>query len=111
MGIQKWSDDIILVTLAEEPQMGDELRTVTDIVNRNGACNVVVDFSDVDIVTSSSIAKLLKLRKCLKDMGLKLVLSGMKPSTHGILVVTGLEGVFEYAQDKFLALAGLQLLS
>jgi hypothetical protein len=67
MGIQKWSDDVILVTLAEEPQLGDELRTVTDIVTRSGDCDVVLDFADIDIVTSSSIARMLKLRKTLKD--------------------------------------------
>jgi anti-anti-sigma factor len=111
MGIQKWSDDVVLVTLAEEPQLGEELRTVTDIVNRNGECDVVVDFCEVDIVTSSSIAKLLKLRKALKDHNHRLVLCGLKNTTRGILVVTGLEGVFEFAQDKFLALAGLQLVN
>ena len=109
MGIQKWSDDVLMVALAEEPQMGEELRTVTDIAIRNGGCSVVVDFSDVDIVTSSSIAKMLKLRKTLKDQGKKLILCGMKPATKGIFAITGLEGVFEFVEDKFLALAGLQL--
>jgi len=109
MGIQKWSDDVLLVTLAEEPQMGEELRTVTDIVSRNGECSVVVDFSDVDIITSSSIAKMLKLRKTLKDQGKRLVLCGVRSATKGIFMVTGLEGVFEFVEDKFLALAGLQL--
>jgi len=31
MGMQNWSDDIVLVDLHREPQMGDELKTVTDI--------------------------------------------------------------------------------
>ena len=67
MGIQNWSENIVLVTLAEEPQMGEELRTVIEIVRDRGDCDVVIDFADVDIVTSSSIAKILKLRKALKD--------------------------------------------
>ena len=32
MGIQNWSDDIILVDLPQEPQMADELKTVTEMV-------------------------------------------------------------------------------
>jgi hypothetical protein len=62
MGIQNWSETIILVNLASEPQMGEELQTVVDMVRRR-CQDIVVDFCEVDIITSSSIAKLLKLRK------------------------------------------------
>ena len=111
MGIQNWSENIILVTLAEEPQMGEELRTVIEIVRDRGGCDVVVDFADVDIVTSSSIAKILKLRKILKDIEHRLVLCGVRNATRGIFMVTGLDGVFEFVEDKFIALATLQLVN
>ena len=62
MGIQNWSEDIILVDLPQEPHMGDELKTVTEIVRDRGNCDVVIDFSSIDIVTSSSLSKLLKLQ-------------------------------------------------
>ncbi|MHC4554431.1 MAG: hypothetical protein ACYSUS_03905, partial [Planctomycetota bacterium] len=65
MGIQNWSEEVILVNLATEPDMGDELQTVIDLVVEDKTQNVVVDFIDTDIITSSSIAKLLKLRKVL----------------------------------------------
>jgi len=73
MGIQDWSDDIVLVDLPQEPQIGDELKAVTEMVRDRGDCDVVVDFSNVDIVTSSSLSKFLKLRKLLSDCGHKLV--------------------------------------
>jgi anti-anti-sigma factor len=111
VGIQNWSENIILVTLAEEPQMGEELRTVIEIVRDRGGCDVVVDLADVDIVTSSSIAKILKLRKVLKDSGQRLLLCGVKNATRGIFMVTGLDGVFEFVEDKFSALASLQLVN
>ena len=111
MGIQNWSDSIILVTLAEEPQMGEELRTVIEIARDRGDCDVVIDFFDVDIVTSSSIAKILKLRKILKDSGRRLILCGVRNATRGIFMVTGLDGVFEFVEDKFIALASLQLVN
>ena len=111
MGIQDWSENILLVTLAEEPQMGEELRTVIEIVRDRGECDVVIDFTDVDIVTSSSIAKILKLRKILKDAGRRLLLCGVKNATRGIFMVTGLDSVFEFVDDKFIALASLQLVN
>ena len=111
MGIQNWSENIVLVTLAEEPQMGEELRTVIEIVRDRGDCDVVIDFADVDIVTSSSIAKILKLRKALKDCRKKLVLCGVRNATRGIFMVTGLDNVFDFVEDKFIALASLQLVN
>jgi len=109
MGIQDWSEDIILVDLPAEPEMGDELIAVTQMVRDRGNCGVVIDFADVDIVTSSSLSKLLKLRKLLGDCGHRLVFCSVAPATKGIFMVTGLEGIFELADDKFIALAGLQM--
>ena len=109
MGIQNWSDDVVLVDLPQEPQMGEELKTVTGIVRDRGNCDVVIDFSEVDIVTSSSLAKLLKLRKLLADCGHKLVFCNVAAATKGIFTVTGLDGVFELVDDKFVALASLQI--
>jgi len=109
MGIQEWSEDIILVDLPAEPDMGEELKTVTTLVRDRGDCDVVIDFSNVDIVTSSSLSKLLKLRKLLSDCGHRLVFCSVAPATKGIFTVTGLEGIFELADDKFIALASLQM--
>jgi anti-anti-sigma factor len=111
MGIQNWSEDVILVDLPEEPEMGDELITVTETVRDRGNCDVVIDFSSVDIVTSSSLSKLLKLRKLLTDCGHRLVFCSVAPATKGIFTVTGLDGIFELVDDKFVALASLQVVS
>jgi len=109
MGIQNWSEEIILVDLPQEPEMGDELKTVTETVRDRGDSDVVIDFSSVDIITSSSISKLLKLRKLLADCGHRLVFCSVAAATRGIFTVTGLDGIFEFADDKFVALAGLQM--
>jgi anti-anti-sigma factor len=109
MGIQNWSENIILVDLPQEPEMGDELKAVTEIVRDRGDCDVVVDFSQVDIVTSSSLSKLLKLRKLVGDCGHRVIFCSVAPATRGIFTVTGLDGVFELTDDKFVALAGLQM--
>jgi len=111
MGIQNWSDEVVLVDLPQEPDMGDELKSVTEIVRDRGDCDVVIDFANVDIVTSSSLSKLLKLRKMLADCGHRLVFCSVAAATRGIFTVTGLDGIFELADDKFVALASLQLVN
>jgi len=109
MGIQDWSENIILVDLPQEPSVGEELEAVTQMVRDRGDCDVVMDFSNVDILTSSSLSKLLKLRKLLTDCEHRLVFSNVAPATKGIFTVTGLDGIFEVADDKFVALASLQV--
>ncbi len=109
MGIQNWSEEILLVDLPQEPDMGEELQTVIEMVRDRGDCDAVIDFSNVDIVTSSSLSKLLKLRKLLGDCGHRLIFCSVAPATKGIFTVTGLDGIFEITDDKFVALASLQM--
>ena len=109
MGFQNWSDDVILVDLPREPRMRGELKTLIEIVRDRGDCDVVMDFSNVDIITSSSLSKLLKLRKLMMDWNHQLIFCNVAPATKGIFAVTGLEGIFKVVEDKFVALAGLQL--
>ena len=109
MGIQNWADNIVLVDLPAEPELGDELKAVTEIVRDRGDCDVVIDFSSVDIITSSSLSKFLKLRKLLADCRHKLIFCNVAAATKGIFTITGLDGVFELVDDKFVALASLQM--
>ena len=109
MGIQNWSENVILLNLAKEPDSGEEIQSVCEIISEKPDRDVVVDFSDVDIVTSSSIARLLKLRKLLHDHRRKLILCSLRPQTKNIFYVTGLDAVFYFVEDQFLALAGLQM--
>ena len=111
MGIQNWSEDIVLVDLPQEPQLGEELKSVTEVFRDRGNCDVVLDFSDIDIVTSSSLSKLLKLRKLAADCGHRVIFCNVAAATRGIFTVTGLDGVFELVDDKFVALASLQIVN
>ena len=111
MGIQNWSEDIIVVDLPTEPQICDELKAVTEIVRDRDNCDVVVDFTSVDIVTSSSLSALLRLHKLLTDCGHRLVFSNVATATKSVFTVTGIEELFEFVDDKFIALTGLQLVN
>lgn len=111
MGIQNWSDEIILVNLAKEPQMGEELQTVIDLIEDGRECDVVLDFSGVDIITSSSIAKMLKIRKELHERQRRQVFCSVSSQTMNLFKVVALDSVFEIVENQFVALASLQIVT
>ena len=108
MSTAMWSENTILVELACEPQTREELHCVIQEVRKRGDCDVVVDFSAVTILTSASLAVLLRLKKLLDDCGRRLSLCCVSPSTQGILSIIGLDDFFEIFDDRFDALATLQ---
>jgi anti-anti-sigma factor len=108
MSFQNWSDDIILVDLPREPRMRSELKTLVEIVRDRGDCDVVMDFSGADIMTSTSISGLLRLRKLLSDCGHRLIFCNVPAATRSVFSVVGLDEVFDFADDKFTALAAIQ---
>ena len=57
MGIQNWSEDVILVDLPAEPQIGDEMKAVIEMVRDSGNCDVGKlsgDAKDIDVTNSAS---------------------------------------------------------
>jgi anti-anti-sigma factor len=108
MGLQNWSDQIVLVDLPREPRMRGELKTVIDIVRDRGDCDVVMDFSNVDIMTSASISSLLRLRKLLADCGHRLIFCNLPAATRSVFTVVGLDEIFEFAEDRYAAFAAIQ---
>jgi anti-anti-sigma factor len=101
MGIQDLPDNILLVDASPEPSLNEDLANIMDVVRERGdCCDVVIDFSRVDIVTSSSLSKLLKLRKLLMDCNHSLVLCSVARATKGIFSVTALDSVFTMAADR-----------
>jgi anti-anti-sigma regulatory factor len=109
MGIQNFSEDVLFVDLPlREPQIGDELKNLNEIVSTRSECDVVIDFSRVEIVTSSDISNLLTLRALLREHKRQLILCSVSTLTKGIFTVAGLDAVFEFADDKHAALAAIQ---
>jgi anti-anti-sigma factor len=106
--VENLASDIIVFELQREPQMNGELQAVFDITAEHSDCNVILDFAYVDIITSSSLTKLLNLRQTLLASGRHLVICGLHPFTKSAFEVTGLNGVFELAVDKPAALAILR---
>jgi anti-anti-sigma factor len=100
MGIQNWSEDVLLVELPAEPGIAEQVREAIQRVRDRGDCDVVVDFSQVDIITSASLAQLVRLHKLLAECEHKLTLCHLGAATAGILSVTGLDDMFTLVDNK-----------
>ncbi len=108
MGIDHSLQGILTVDLLPEPDLGTELENVAKVVREEADCDVVIDFSNVDIITSSSISKLLKLNKLLDGYGRQMVLCGLINATKQIFKLAGLDQVFDFADDKSAALSAVK---
>ena len=108
MGIQNLSEDVVLVTLPAEPQTVDELKAANEILSNKGDCDVVVDFSGVDTITSSSISNLIILHELLRKRRCQLIFCNVAVLTKCIFTVAGLDAVFDFVDDKPAALAAVK---
>ncbi|MFC1604137.1 STAS domain-containing protein [Planctomycetota bacterium] len=101
MGIQNFSEDVLLITLPEQPQHGEEIDIVNKLLSDSVDFDVLVDFSKVEMLTSGSICGLMILDKLLRGSGHKLVLFNLPSAIKQIFVRTGLITVFDLADDEF----------
>jgi len=88
--LQNLSEGIVLAILSEEPSITSELTTVAEAANSGQACDVIIDFSTVDVITSASIGKLIELRDVLQKRSRRLILSDVALPTKCIFKVVGL---------------------
>ena len=110
MPIEEWSDRILLVNLQDDPQFTDDMNALNDLIERRDGADVLLEFSGVNFLNSSNIAKLLKLRKILSTgKPGRMKLCGVSTSVWGVFLVTGLDKIFELADDVATGLAMLQI--
>lgn len=111
MAIQNLSESVLLVTLPKEPQWADDLFTIHKAVSDEADSDVVVDFSDVEILTSESICRLMMLNTLLDSFGHQVVLCGLPAMVRNVFARLGLTDVFAFAPDKDSALKVIQAAS
>lgn len=106
----EWSEKIVVVELADEPALSDELLSVLERLEQaDRPPNVVLNFANVSYINSSNIAQLLRIRKALEGAGQRLRLCSVSDEIWSVLTITGLDKLFQFAPDPMTALAGIQL--
>jgi stage II sporulation protein AA (anti-sigma F factor antagonist) len=108
MTIRNLSDNVILVVLPMDPKLRDELAAVNELVSNEGTRHVILDFSHVEILTSSSISNLMLLHNLLSERGRELILCAVSPPTKGIFRTAGLDAVFHFANSQSAALTAIK---
>jgi anti-anti-sigma factor len=108
MPIEKWSDQVTVIHLADDPQFTDDLEALEQQVQATPV-DAVLDFAAVHFINSSNIAKLLRIRKHMVAHDRRMLLCGVTTQVWGAFLVTGLDKIFEFADNVPLALATLQI--
>jgi anti-anti-sigma factor len=108
MDIENWPEDVVLVTLPPEPKLADEVNKAIQSMSEKGSRDTVVDFSEVEIITTPSLSALVKLRKLLANGNQQLICCNVAPQIKGIFTVSGLDTIIEFADNKSSALDILQ---
>ncbi|MGA2584393.1 MAG: STAS domain-containing protein [Tepidisphaeraceae bacterium] len=107
MPIEKWSESIAVLHLADDPAFSEDMETL----EREGPpiLNVVLDFAGVKFMNSSNIAALLRVRRKLSTGDRKLVLCNVANQVWSTLLLTGLDKIFEVTDAVPTALATIQM--
>lgn len=108
MPVEKWSDNVVVVRLADNPHVGDDLDALDQAIQQR-RLDAVVDFSGVRMINSSSLAKLLKIRRQMNAAESRLLLCGTTDQVWGAFLVTNLDKLFEFTGDVPTALTMLQI--
>ena len=109
MSIESWSENIIVVELQDDPAFSDDLMALSEQLDGHDDHHVVLNFASVNYVNSSNIASLLSLRKRLTAKQRRMVVCGIEPTVWGLFLVTGLDKVFEFADNVAMGLAAVQI--
>lgn len=108
MSIRELTEDCLFVTLSKYPSRTHELAKLNQSVSENPVYDIIIDFSLVKMLTSTSLANFLALRGLLIANNRRLIFCHVVFPVKGIFTVCGFTEVFEFAQDKFAALEALK---
>jgi anti-anti-sigma factor len=109
VSIESWSENVVIAQLQDDPALTDDLTALMDQSNSRTDVDMVLSFAGVNYLNSSNIAKLLKLRKKAVTNKRRLLLCAISTNVWGLFLVTGLDKIFEFADNVATALASLQL--
>ena len=108
MPVEKWSDTVVVVRLGDDPQFTDDLESLDKLLETNEV-DIVLDFQNVHYINSSNIARLLKVRKLCVTKDQRLVLCAVNTQIWGAFLVTGLDKIFQFADNVTMGLTMVQI--
>lgn len=82
-------------------------KELTRLVAEKGCRRVVLDFTGVEMISSSTLGILIRLKQTLEDVQGRLVIAGLREELMRIFKITRLEQRFEFSTSREAALAAL----
>lgn len=83
-------------------EIGQEL---FQLVERDGCRRLLLNFGDVDFLSSAALGKLITLDKKVKATNGRLKLCGLRPELFEVFAITRLNKLFEIEEDEKQSLA------
>jgi anti-sigma B factor antagonist len=96
--------DSKIIDEAEIQEFGQELY---DLVEREGKKKIVLNFGNVEFLSSAALGKLIGFDKRVKQHGAELVLSNIRPEIYEVFAITKLTKLFVIKDDEADALAAI----
>ncbi|MCE9620446.1 MAG: STAS domain-containing protein [Planctomycetes bacterium] len=111
MSITEWSEGVLLVDLSPEPSISEDLQQLQRTIDGPGVepKHVVLNFQEVNGLTSSNIAALLRIRKRVLQLKRRLFVCAVSDKVWTIFMTAGLDDVFETSSEVSTALASVQM--
>lgn len=110
MEIKHLPENILFVYLGE-PQLRDELVAVNELLSNECTDDLIIDFSNVELLTSEGISSMIILERLLNGYGHKIILCAVSPNNRQVFERTGIAPLFEFYKDEFEALESLRISS
>jgi anti-sigma B factor antagonist len=85
-------------------ELGDELFTLVEKDNRP---KIVLNFANVEFLSSAALGKLITFEKKVKKNGSKLILTNIAPEIYQVFTITNLDKLFTIKDSEADALAVL----
>jgi anti-sigma B factor antagonist len=96
--------DSKIIDEAEIQELGQELY---DLVERDNRKKIVLNFANVEFLSSAALGKLIGFDKRVKQHAAELILSNIRPEIYEVFAITKLTKLFQIKDDEADALAVL----
>jgi anti-sigma B factor antagonist len=96
--------DSKIIDEAEIQELGQELY---DLVERDNRKKIVLNFGNVEFLSSAALGKLIGFDKRVKQHSAELILTNIRPEIYEVFAITKLTKLFQIKDDEADALAVL----
>ena len=97
-------NDSKIIDEVEIQEFGQELY---DLVERDERKKIILNFGNVEFLSSAALGKLIGFDKRIKQNGASLMLSNIRPEIYEVFAITKLTKLFDIRDDEADALAAI----